>query len=159
MSPNQLTGFAAERWAFEQLVKHGYSPKYPPSWGHKNCDLIVNQLPIEVKVANRTTRRSKYHRWQWHVAPTAQEMKGEWALILLANYQGQLWPYVLPGSIVDDRPHIQITSAPPHYNGWLSPWMNRWEVIQYLSDGVYRNGGPLFWQWFSKQQGVPTYAG
>lgn len=154
MSPNQITGFNAEAWTFNQLHRLNYEVSFPPDWKRFGYDLKVGSLPIEVKVANVTTRRNKYRRWQWHIHPTTFQMAGDYALVLIAIYNGEFWPYIIPGSMVNDRTHIQLTSPPPVYAGWLAPFLNRWEIIDYLNNGVYRNGGPLFWQWLSQQNRV-----
>jgi hypothetical protein len=148
MSPEQLTGLRAQRWVEAQLKKQGL-PVLATGWNTQSCDILVGDLPIEVKTANATYRRRgelKYRRWQWRIHETQKYHHREWALILIAEYQGQPWPFIMPGSLVNLRPHLQITSTPLAYSGWMASWLNRWDVIEYLLNGTYKDGGPLIAQ-------------
>lgn len=150
-SQSQAIGHRAERLVYMELQARNYHPQYYPNFNQEGCDLRVNGLPVEVKFAHKTRRYCKgkrYHRWQWCIHPTSQKIHGDWLLILVAQTRPlENWFYVLPGSVAGDRTQIQLTSHPKKYSGWLSEWLNRWDVITYLSNGVYQNGGPLFHQW------------
>lgn len=155
-SQTQAIGHEGEKWAYNALVKHGYEPQWMACFEHAGCDMKVRDLPIEVKLANPTKRKRKrynrtgleivtwYDRWQWLVSATSHNQE-DWILLLIVNDRaGDRYPYIVPGGMVLNRRHIQITSHPTQYNGWLSPWLNNWQVIDYLADKVYQNGGPLF---------------
>ena len=146
MSPEQRLGQQAEGWVMAQLRERGLSTYSSPSFTTVCCDLMVEDLPIEVKIANVTYRHYRnrdYRRWQWRIHETQKYHRREWVLILIAEYLGQYYPFIMPGSMVNLRPHLQITSTPLAYSGWMAAWLNRWDVIEYLLSGVYRNGGPL----------------
>lgn len=145
MSPEQRIGIEAEKWVMGQLRKIGLNG-CSTDFGAACCDITVDDLPIEVKIANPTTRTYRgrnYRRWQWRIHETQKYHHREWVLILIAKYNGQLYPFILPGSSVNLRPHLQITSSPLAYGGWLAQWLNRWDIIPYLANGTYRDGGPL----------------
>lgn len=151
LSNRQRIGFEGELWAYDQLVKRGLRPKMLANFYQENCDLRVGRIPIEVKTANPTWRKSPrgtwLPRWQFSISTTAAEMANDWVLILIArDHNGCSYPYILPGQSILDRRHIQITSHPTKFRGWLSYWLNRWSVIQYLDKKVYKTG-PLFEKW------------
>lgn len=157
-SETQKIGSDGEQWVIEQLENRGFKVKFDPDFFNEGYDLVVNGLPTEVKTANSTRRKrvyinragvvfeNWYDRWQWCIHPTSNRLV-DWLLILVANDGNNRYVFVVPGGIVLDRTHIQITSHPQKYKGWLATWLNRFEIIQYLANGVYRNGGPLFEQW------------
>jgi hypothetical protein len=143
-------GLNGEAWVMEQLRKRGYAPTIPKY--HAPYDLVVDNVPIEVKTA-RPTKRVKdgrtYTRWQWHIHPTTYDaIQGDWVLILIAqDSTGHRHPYIVPGGIAEPRNQLQITRHPDEFTGWLSAWLNKWDVIDYLSQQIYEKNGPLFQQW------------
>lgn len=157
-SAHQRIGHKGEKWAFHELKARGYEVKFDPDFCREGYDLVVNGLPTEIKFAHQTWRKRKrvnrnglvtehwYPRWQWQIHPTSRRLT-DWLLILVADVEGQRYTYVVPGAMVSNRTHIQLTSPPTKYTGWLAQWLNRWEIIEYLANGVYRNGGPLFHEW------------
>lgn len=155
MSPEQKFGLKGERWVVDQLKKRGYKPTLYPDFQNQACDLEVNGLCIEVKIARPTLRirtlqsgsKVHYTRWQWCIHPTSLHMQGEWALVLLADTIKKTVPFIIPGSQVGDRTHLQITSHPDRYNGWLAEYRNAWDVISYLSQQTYLDNGPTYEQW------------
>jgi hypothetical protein len=152
LSPNQRVGFEGELWAYEQLQRQGLNPKMYTNFFEENSDLRVGRIPIEVKLANPTWRKGPDGRWrirwQFSVSTTAQQMANDWVLILIArDHNGCNYPYVVPGNNILNRRHVQITSHPTKFRGWLSYWLNRWSVIEYLDKRTYKDGGPLFDKW------------
>lgn len=146
----QRFGIQVEDWFLNLAIAKGYKPKLT-RWGTENCDMIIMGLPIEVKAARPTVRYRKgkqYTRWQWNIHSSSQQMQGEWVLVLVAqDASGSRFTYIIPGSVIGGREHLQLTSHPDLYRGWIGQWRNRWDVIDYLSSEVYRDGGPLFEQW------------
>lgn len=161
-SRNQRVGAEGEKWVIEQLQARGYDAKFDPDFYNEGYDIIVNGLPTEIKFAHQTRRKrvwtnrigvvleNWYDRWQWQIHPTSHRLT-DWLLILVADVNGDRYPYIVPGGIVLDRTHIQLTSHPNKYRGWLAAWLNRWEIIDYLANGVYQNGGPLFEEWLQRE--------
>lgn len=157
-SRNQRTGLNGEQWLVDKLTDMGYDVKFDPDFYREGYDCLVNGLPTEIKTANPTRRKRKwknrigvvfenwYDRWQFHIHPTSHRLT-DWLLILIADDGQQKYVYIVPGGVVLDRTHIQITSHPTKYNGWLAQFLNQWQMIDYLANGVYRNGGPLFHEW------------
>ena len=147
-SPTQRKGYQAELWVVEQLRQRGHKTRLPDFFT-PNCDIIVAGLPIEVKFAHPTRRANRTQvRWQFRVHPTAQQMTGEWAAVLVAQDEAMVrYAYIVPGSMFKDRTWAQITSHPTVYRGWLAKFLNRWDVIEYLSQETYRHQGPLLNQW------------
>jgi len=147
---DQIYGHEGERWAFEQLQANGYFPRFDPDFYAPGRDLIVNGLPVEVKIAHPTWRSCKGTlrlRWQWFIHPTTHAI-GEYALILIAeDSANQRHPYIVPGSLIGQRTHIQLTSHPDKYRGWIARFKNQWNVIEYLGREVYAGHGPLFDNW------------
>lgn len=158
LSPSQKYGLSVEQWVIAQLTKQGYTPSVPTDFAQTACDAYVNGLCLEIKAAKRTKRYKKlasgevkaYWRWQWQIHPTH---KGEYALILVADTpQKKRFCFIVPGSVAGQRSHIQITSHPLKYQGWLSAYLEKWTVIDYLSQEVYKGNGPLFEQWERGQE-------
>lgn len=151
LSQSQIIGLQGEQWAYEQLRKRGHPVKMVADFTTQNCDLKIRDLPIEVKLAWPTMRR--HHgklkwRWQFRIHPTSQQMECDWLLILIArDYNGFTYPYILPGGLLLERQHIQITSHPAKFRGWLSYWLNRWSVVDYLLKKAYRDGGLMYHHW------------
>ena len=145
-------GDIGERWVYDQLVKRGYECIFMPS-DCENCDILVigdngRRLPVEVKFARPTTRKGrKQPRWQFQIHETAQKMYSDWVLILVCQDSNKIrYPFIIPGQLVSERPHVQITSHPRVYSGWMSKYLDRWDVIDYLLGQEYRNGGLLLEQ-------------
>jgi len=151
--PDQIYGYEGECWAFDQLVDHGYHPRFDPDFHAPGRDLIVNGLPVEIKIAHPTYRSDRgtlRKRWQWFIHPTTHAI-GEYALILIADDStGKRYAYIVPGSAIGHRTHIQLTSHPDKYRGWIAKFRNRWDTIEYLAQEVYANQGPLFDQWVGR---------
>lgn len=143
----QKFGIKIEDWFLNLAIEKGYKPKLT-RWGAENCDMVIRGLPVEIKAARPTIRRrkgKKYTRWQWHIHPTSQQMQGDWVLVLVAQDENEeRYLYILPGSVLAGRTHLQLTSHPLEYSGWISRWANKWELISYLGDQRYKNGGSLF---------------
>jgi len=148
-SPTQILSYEqAEVWVFHQLRKRGHKPQFT-EWNTPNCDLKVGTLPIEVKFARPTVRAGRQQkRWQFYLSPTSQQMTGEWVAILVAqDLDRKKYPFIVPGSMFKTRTHVQLTSHPTQYRGWLAKFRNRWDVIDYIIKETYRNRGPLLNQW------------
>ena len=155
MSPEQEIGLEHEEWVVKQLRARGYAAQLNPNFCAQNCDLRVNGLPVEVKYARPTLRtqtkrnglKVQYTRWQWCISDTAAGMSGEWVCVLLAQTRKKIVPYIVPGSQIGERNHVQITSHPDRYRGWLNNYRNTWSVIDYLSQATYLDNGPTYEQW------------
>lgn len=156
-SENQKIGLFGERIAYQELTRRGFQVELRNSFNAKNTDMRVNGIPAEVKFANPTRRYSQgrvYTRWQWRVSRTAGDMLQDWILILIAkDSRYNTFYYIMPGDIIGYRDHLQLTSHPDVYRGWLSPWRNRWDIIDYLKRQIYLDNGPLFDQWAGGQYG------
>lgn len=159
-SRDQDLGKLGERWAHDQLTKRGWPVKMMPDFQQKSCDMKIGHLPIEVKYA-LTTYRVKTRqglqvhsaRWQWFIHPTYENIHQDWVLILIAEDQKKIkYPYILPGNLLDGRNHLQITSHPTKYRGWLNDWRNEWGVIDFLHQQSYLDNGPTYHQWKAGQR-------
>lgn len=157
LSASQKYGLKIEQWVIERLIEKGHSPKVPTDFSETACDAYVSGLCVEIKAAKRTKRFvtlasgevKAYWRWQWRIHPTH---KGEYVLILVADTpQKKRFCFILPGSVVGKRTHLQITSHPMKYTGWMAAYLEKWDVIDYLAGQVYLGNGPLFEQWEGSQ--------
>lgn len=157
-SRDQRIGQAAQEWAIVKLQQQGYDV-LAADFHNEGFDLQVDHLPIEIKFAHPTQRyrintsgfKVGYDRWQWNIHDTSHNINRDWCLILIAqDYDMVRFPFILPGGLVGNRNQIQITRHPNLYRGWLKPWLNRWEIITYLLDGTYQDGGPLFKGWIEQ---------
>jgi len=136
-------GAVGERMAFKELHRRGYNALMIEDFWTPNADLKINHLPVEVKIAYPTYRKPHPDgpwrpRWQFHISPTAAHMVGEWLLILIAvDSSGHSHWYIIPGSVVSGRQHLQITSHPDLYSGWMSYYRGKWEIIDPLCKQDY----------------------
>lgn len=154
MSPEQNYGLDGERWVFNQLVRLGYKPTVPPYFNSTAYDFKIGNVCVEVKTARQTVRRQKlksgklanYPRWQWSFEATTLQLNSDWVAILVAEIGSQRVPYIVPGAIIGDRTHLQVTRHPDHFRGWLSLWRDQWQVITYLLQRSYVDK-PNFHQW------------
>lgn len=154
LSETQQHGLKWERWIANQLIQRGYKPRIPQNYFSDGCDLVLDDLCVEIKAARKTWRKLKlannefkyYPRWQWRIHPTMPRDK-DWLLVLIAETRAKPYVYLIPGSQVQERPHIQLTSHPEKFNGWFAMYLERWEVIDYLQGKVYADNGPLFELW------------
>lgn len=157
LSASQKYGLKVEQWVIERLIEKGYSPKVPTDFSQTACDAWINGLCVEIKGAKRTKRTrvlksgevKVYYRYQWSISPCH---KAEYALILVADTPGRKRIcFVMPGSQVGERTHLQITSHPLKYKGWLAQYLEAWYLIDYLATQVYHNHGPMFKEWEGSQ--------
>lgn len=152
MSPNQITGQKWEMYAAQQLRARGYKVKMHPDFNQPSHDLTTNGLVTEVKYASATYRRYtlksgqvvKYPRWQWRFSPVRRDE--DWIVVLIANDGDRLFHFIVPGQLINDRLHIQITSHPGLYTGWLSNWLEQWELVHFLAEKLYKGKGTLTYQ-------------
>lgn len=159
-SQDQEQGWIGEIWAYQQLLKRGWPVHRMPDFQHQGYDMKIGDLPIEVKVA-RTTYRLRQRqgvqirkpRWQWFIHNTSHALDHQdWLLILIAqDDQANLFPYIMPGNLLDGRNHLQLTSHPDQYHGWLNDWRDEWGVIAFLTQKSYLNDGPTYHQWKATQ--------
>lgn len=143
-SKDQKFGIVGERWVYEQLRRRGHNPRFIKDFFNSGCDLLIDDLPVEVKSARLTLRKYRgrlYPRWQWCIKPTSHQ-KSEWLLVALAHVGKQIVPYLVPGSLVAARPHLQLTSPPDRYRGWLAAFREEWDMVEYLAHKLYQNGPP-----------------
>ena len=153
LGANQRYGLRIEQWVIEKLTQKGYTPTIPTNFSETACDAWIDGLCIEIKGARRTKRTAvlasgevkTYYRYQWSISPCHRQ---EYALILVAETPGRKRIcFVVPGSQVGERTHLQITSHPLKYQGWLAQYREKWDVIDYLASQVYRGNGPMFENW------------
>lgn len=153
LSPQQRYGLKIEQSVIRELEKRGYEPHVPTNFSQKACDAVVRGLCVEIKGARRTKRTrvlssgevKTYWRYQWSLD---QRPDGEFVLILVADTpQKKRFHFIVPGSQVGDRTQIQITSHPLKYQGWLSEYLEKWTVIDYLAGQIYLCNGPMFAEW------------
>lgn len=153
LSTTQRYSLRIENWVVQELEKRGYNVHQPPNFFQKGCDAVVNGLCVQVMAAKRTKRKKvtrageikESWRYQWFLHSVPQ---GEFILILVADTpQKKRFCFIVPGSQVGSRQHLQLTSHPLKYSGWLAEYLEKWSVIDYLSQEVYKGHGPMFPEW------------
>lgn len=151
LSEDQILGRQGERWVFDQLARRKWATTLHPDFANSGFDMKCLGLPIEVKIANPSfqpvsAKNISYRRqrWQWCIHEPSLDMAGDWVLILLARDEKQrIYPYVVPGAMVTQN-HIQITSHPEKFRGWLNFWLWEFDVIPYLAQQTYLDDGPTY---------------
>lgn len=151
-SRDQKLGYQGELWAIAQLKKRGFDPQIPDDFFSNGLDILVDGLPIEVKYAKRTYRKFPANdgqviyrpRWQWHIHPTSYAPGRDFVAILIAeDDSGKRHVFIVPSLALDGRSHVQITSHPDKYTGWMAEYKDQWGVIN-RKIGGNQFDGPLF---------------
>lgn len=148
-SPPQKIGLDGELWVHHQLELLGYKPTMKPLFNEMCCDLVIDGLPVEVKLSKPGARWKVlsdgifqgYPRWQWNVSAvnTADRV-----LILVAqDGQGVNYPFILPGAIMAHRDNFEINTHPARYKGILAGYLNNWAVVDFMLKKRYLDGGQL----------------
>lgn len=154
-SRDQAVGLQGEIWVANQLREKGYDVRIPGRFDTQGCDLFADGLCLEVKIASPTIRWMSRTttspvpriRWQWHIHKTSLAMIGDWAAVLVAeDTSAEKYTYIVPSAMIKNRTHLQLTSHPLAYSGWLAPFRGRWDVIDYLVNKRYRLW-PDFLKW------------
>lgn len=129
MSFSQRMGAIWEQWALERLHQQGYSQARLVSNYFANVDIMLNNLPIEVKAAqgrrhwaggvNRT-------RWQFDTSrgPTCDHIK------ILVAVAERPYAFVVPSWAGTPRHNISITSHPMAYSGLWAKYLEAWSMIE-----------------------------
>lgn len=148
-SPTQTIGLYGEYWVQHQLELLGYNVHLKPNFREPGCDMLVEGMPVEVKISCVSAKWKKlqsgiYHgfpRWQWKVekVDTADRV-----LILVAQDANDfLYPFVMPGVLMAHRQMFEINSHPAKYKGILAQFMNNWSVVDYMLKKRYQDAGQL----------------
>jgi len=144
-SPHQAIGNIGENWVHDQLKKRGHDIQYVTDFFAAKADLRIGLLPIEVKYSRRTFRNhkhengsiSRYQRWQWNVSGVNHD---DLVLFLIAEDQaGDIYPFIMPGTVMGDRVNFQIQRHPKQYQGLISGFLNKWETIDYMLRKLYKD--------------------
>lgn len=155
-SETQRFGLEGEMNVKRWLEEKGYDVHMPADFNRVGCDLVINlgdrAIPVEVKTANKTYRKNKLsdgritmlERWQWCLHPTNHSE--DTVLILVAQDDSGEFPFILPADSLGQRRQVQITRHPLDYRGYLKPYLENTQVIEYLAAKEYKNGGPLLIQ-------------
>jgi len=148
-SPSQKIGLDGEMWVHHQLEILGYIAQLKPRFFEACCDLVIDGLPVEVKLSKPGARWKMladgifqgYPRWQWNVSAvnTADRV-----LILVAqDNHGANYPFIMPGAIMAHRDNFEINTHPAKYKGILAGYLNNWSVIDFMLKKQYSDGGQL----------------
>jgi len=160
---SENSGSLGEQWVYDQLRSRGHTVRRNTDTAH-GCghNMTIGDLTIEYRFA-RQSYRVRYRRgeavrvprWQWLIGGGCD------VVILVAedtrpdqSSAGGLYAYILPGSLVSPRQHLQLTSHPIVYRGWLNDWLNEWSVIPYLVQKIYAKNGPTYRQWRTAAGGL-----
>ena len=151
LSKDQILGSQGERWVFNELARRKWHTVLHPDFCNAGFDMKCLGLPVEVKTANPTLQgvisrniAYKRQRWQWSIHKPSLDMLQDWVLILLAkDDKGKIFPYVVPGALINQI-HMQITSHPNKFRGWLNFWLWEFDVIPYLAQQTYLDNGPTY---------------
>lgn len=150
MTKEQKTGMAGELWAKMMLEKRGYSVHMPNDFFERQNDFIINGvLPCEVKTSSPVSRWKKasngvykvYPRWVWNVQAIEHDDR---AVILIATTKSNgNFAFICPSALFVNRASVEITNDPQKYRGYLSAYLNRWDVIDGLLFKRYQGSKQL----------------
>lgn len=150
MSTAQKTGFEAEQWVKAELEKLGYEVQMHPDWAAKSCDLIVNGvLSVEVKKSNHrkrtyTTKAGDVREYDWFSVDVSKVDMADRVVVFVAEDEaGERFYYVIPGPVAGQRQSLALSSHPRKYSGFLSAFLENWDVVDYLLAKRYQQEGQL----------------
>lgn len=131
----------AERLVADRLERMGYVVRIPRA--ESRFDLLVGGCcRIEVKAATwRPVFGGGSGRYEWHYHNDAD-------LLILAARNGSWHFYVLPTAALGGRRNVAVWRENPAQSaGWLSEYLERWELVGPVVDQVGRERAgqlPLF---------------
>jgi len=148
LSEAQRYGLRAELWSLQQLQARDYQAHLVSGF-FSNVDILIEPgLPVEVKISRPYLYKVKpghyRQRWQFDLARSLPANQ-DWILLAIAeDEERELWPYVLLSGWLNGRSHLQLTSHPSKFSGWIAPHLNGWQNIDTLLDWKQKQAGQLF---------------
>lgn len=128
MSYNQKMGLFWEKWVLERLHEQGYGQARLVSNYFADIDIMLGNLPIEVKAATGRRHWAGCHRTRWQF-DVSRGLKGIDKAIVLVAVAEKPYAFVVPSWEMTQRYNIHITSHPMAYRGLYSKYLEAWEVV------------------------------
>jgi hypothetical protein len=128
MSTNQKVGLIWEKWVLERLHEQGYGQARLVSNYFADIDIMLGNLPIEVKAATGRRHWAGCNRVRWQF-DTSRGLKGVDKIIVLVAVAEKPYAFVVPSWDMTPRYNIHITSHPMAYRGLWSKYLEAWSVV------------------------------
>lgn len=128
-SPDQKFGMFWERVVLEKLHEAGYNQAKLIANFLADVDIMLGNLPIEVKAANPKSHLSGRHRSRCQF-DVSRLPKGVDSVVVLVAVCEQPYFFVVPSWVLFGRYNIHITSHPTVYRGQFAQYLGNWGVIE-----------------------------
>lgn len=129
-STNQAMGYFWEKVALEKLQGLGYGQARLVSNFFAGVDILLGDLPIEVKAANCRPHWAGgiiRNRWQFDVSRRPQWVD---SIVILVAIAEAPYFFIVPSWILGTRHNVHITSHPLAYRGSFAPHLDNWGAIE-----------------------------
>jgi len=114
------------QWVKKQLKAHDHEIYRQKDVFGNTHYLVDGVVPIRVHVSTMSLDQGRYQRWQW----TIKSDQPQGVIVLVAiDDQGDAYAFVVPAAKLLGQTHVQVTSHPTKYKGWLSLYLDEWRVI------------------------------
>jgi hypothetical protein len=127
----QRFGLKWEQWALGMLHTQGYRDARLVSNFFADIDIMIGNLPVEIKAATARRHFSKPGytrlRWQFDVSRLPKLVD---SIVILIAVAEQPYPFIVPSWLLACRSNVHITSHPLSYRGWYAPYLANWSMIQ-----------------------------
>lgn len=152
-SAEQKFGYSGELFVADKLKELGYDVYMPPDFSNAGYDILVNGiLQVEVKISgkNARVRGSKvYQKYAWKLCSVDTSDR---VLVLIAeDSKGLRHSFVMPGAVMGDRLKFEINSHPTKYGGIIAPFLECWDVVDFLLKKRYKDVGQKELEIFCKE--------
>jgi hypothetical protein len=133
LSRSQKLGLMGEKFIASELTDRGYTANLVSDF-NASFDILVNDsLPIEVKVAKRTSRDRGRERYQFKLTSKLHRQDYIFCLVAIDD-NGELFTFVIPSAFIGDRQTISLTSHPANsYKGQWAKFLNAWDWLPVVS--------------------------
>lgn len=116
--------YMGEAWVRDVLLPW---PTYEPPNANSPYDLRYGPLLIEVKTARPYRCKHSYKtRWQFNVS---KHLPPHGLTVLVCATSNGFQPFLVPNWFLTTKQHVQITSQPWKYSGWLARFLWRMDSI------------------------------
>lgn len=129
MSTNQKMGLIWEKWVLERLHEQGYGQARLVSNYFSNIDILLGNLPIEVKAATGRRHWAGCNRTRWQFDMSRGLNSSDKITILVAVAE-KPYAFVIPSWASTPRYNIHITSHPLAYRGLWAKYFEAWEMVE-----------------------------
>jgi hypothetical protein len=126
LSKQQQLGLFGEEWCLSNLF-NGFDCYCPVNFNYGYDFLLEGVMPVEIKTSSEITKK-RAGRIRTRYAFDIGDVFHPHGLTILLCLNSDIFPFIVPNWFIAYRTHIEITSHPTVYQGWLKPFL--WNISQ-----------------------------